>query len=120
LIDHELGNARVAHERLGDVDAEGSVREIAHLLDLELDLVELPRRGLDDPHRSRVRDRRGELRACDPSHRSLNDRDLDAQHATDAIVEFHVLPSCLFGVAGEKVEREGRACAVSRAADPAR
>ncbi len=34
LLDHELSDRRVAHERLGDVDAEGSVGEIAHPADL--------------------------------------------------------------------------------------
>ena len=52
LVDHELDDVRVAHERLGDVHAERLVGEVAHLADLVLDRVELARRRLDDPARA--------------------------------------------------------------------
>jgi hypothetical protein len=49
LLDDELGDAGIAHERLGDVHAEGPVGEVAHGPDLALDGVEFTRRRLDDP-----------------------------------------------------------------------
>ena len=53
LVDHEVDDGRVAHEGLGDVDAERLVGELAHLADLVADGVELARRGLDDAQRRR-------------------------------------------------------------------
>ena len=41
LVDDEVDDRRVAHERLGDVHAERLVGEIAHLADLVADVVEL-------------------------------------------------------------------------------
>ena len=75
LVDHELGDVRIAHERLGDVDAERPVGEVAHEADLVLHRVELARRRLDDPARPGPRHRRGQPAAGDPAHRRLHDRD---------------------------------------------
>ena len=84
LLDDEVDDAGVAHERLRDVDAERLVGEVAHLADLVADLVELARGRLDDAHRAGVRDRRGELGARDPAHRRLDDRVRDAEQLGDA------------------------------------
>ena len=56
LVDDEVDDARVAHERLGDVHAERLVGEVAHLADLVADLVELARRRLDDARARRRSD----------------------------------------------------------------
>ena len=85
LVDHELGDVRVADERLGDVDAERLVGEVAHQADLVLHRVELARRRLDDPARPGRRDRRRQLAAGDPAHRRLHDRDLHPEVARDAV-----------------------------------
>src|SRR5580692_2884785 len=87
LIDHELHDVRIADERLRDVHSERFVRELAHLADFIPDRIELTRRRLDDAHAARVRHRRCELSASNPSHRRLNDRVLDAQHLSDSVRE---------------------------------
>ena len=56
---------------------------VAHLRDLVADLVELPRRRLDDAEPARVRHRRRELGPGDVAHGRLHDRVLDAQHLGD-------------------------------------
>ena len=76
--------ARVAHERLGDVHAEGLVGQVAHLGDLGLDVVQLARRRLDDPEAPGLGHRRCQLRAGDPAHRGLDDGDVDAEEVGDA------------------------------------
>jgi hypothetical protein len=92
LVDDELRDARIAHERLRDVHAERLVGELAHLLDLFADRVEFARRRLDDAEPAGVRHGGGELRPRDPSHRRLNDRNLDTQHLRHAVLEQHVFP----------------------------
>ena len=99
LVDHEVDDVRVADERLGDVHAERLVGEVAHLADLVPDRVELARGRLDDPAAPPAfGDRRGQLRAGDPAHRRLDDRDVDAEIVGDAVVEggmrVHARQSC--------------------------
>src|SRR4029434_10559750 len=55
LGDHEAHDGRTPHERLRDVHSERFVRELAHLLDLFADGVQLAGRGLDDAEPARVR-----------------------------------------------------------------
>ena len=43
VVDDEIDDRRIADEELRDVDAPRLVGEVAHLLELELDLVELAR-----------------------------------------------------------------------------
>jgi hypothetical protein len=83
LVVHEVDDPAVANEELGDVDPKGLVGEITHARDLVSDLIELPGGCLDDPHAARVRDRRGEARSGDVTHRGLQDRVLDTQQVGD-------------------------------------
>src|SRR5215213_9478112 len=83
LVHHELDDALVAHEQLGDVHAERLVGEIAHLADLLADSREVARRRLDDAEAAGLRHRRGQLGPGDPSHRRLHDRVADAQEVAD-------------------------------------
>jgi len=89
LLGDEVDDRRIAYESLRNVDAERAIRELAHLSDLDPDRVELTRGGLDDAEGAGLRDRRGEGRSGDPAHRSLDDRNLDAESAGDAVVESH-------------------------------
>ena len=43
VVDDEIDDGGIAHEQLRDVDSPRLVGEVAHLLELELDLVELAR-----------------------------------------------------------------------------
>ena len=87
LVDHELGDRRITHECLGDFDAEGPIGELADLAVVVLHCVAFARRRLDDPARFRLRHRRCELRSCDPSHRCLDGRDVDAEVTTHPVVQ---------------------------------
>ena len=55
--------------------------------DLAAHGVEFPGRGLDDPQRPGIGDRRSERRSSDPAHGRLDDGRLDAEQARDAVVE---------------------------------
>ena len=79
LVGHEVHDRRIAHEQLGDVDAERLVGQVAHLHDLGTHLVEQTRRRLDHPESAGVGHGGCESGASDPSHRCLNDWIVDAE-----------------------------------------
>ena len=83
VLGHEVDDRGIADEQLGNVHAERLVGEITHLGDLDLHLVEAPRRCLDDAQATRVGHGRCELGPGDEPHRCLHDRVLDAQHLRD-------------------------------------
>ena len=87
LVHHELDDARVADERLGDVDAEGSVREITHLGDLDLHVVELTGTGFDDAHTPGIGYRRCQLGPGDPAHGGLHNWVVNPQQFGDACTD---------------------------------
>ncbi len=90
LTDDEIDDRRILDEGLGDVHAEGSIGQIAHVADLFADHIQLPRGGLYDPHGSRVGHCGCERRSCDPPHRGLDDRDVDTEELSDTVGE-HLL-----------------------------
>jgi hypothetical protein len=73
-IADETQHGVVLQEADRQVDAEGRIRQFAHLQDLGLAVFGLARRGLDDAEAARLADGGGELRAGNPAHRRLDDR----------------------------------------------
>ena len=85
LVGDEIDDAGVAHEGLGDIDAEGFCSELAHAGDFVAYGIELAGRGFDDAHAAGVGDGGGELRAGDPAHGRLDDGQLDIEELRDAV-----------------------------------
>ena len=73
LVNDELNDIGIPDKRLGDIDAKRFVGQIPHFFDLNLDRIQFTGRSLDDSHATRIADRGGKLRACNPAHGSLND-----------------------------------------------
>jgi hypothetical protein len=86
---HDVG---VAHEGLGDVDAEGLVGELTHQFNFALDVIEFTRGGLNDAEATGVGDGTGESAARDPTHGCLQDWFFDSQEFGNAIVDSHGCP----------------------------
>ena len=85
VLGDEVDDRRVAHEQLGDVDAERLVgeRRASSTISSRTSL-EPARRRLDDAEPARVRDRRRELGPGDVAHRRLHDRMLDSEQLCDS------------------------------------
>ena len=85
LIDDELHNGGIAHKRLGDVDAEGFIGEIAHLGNLDFHVIELAGAGFDDAKPASIGNCRRQLGPSNPTHRGLHDGVLGAEHGGNSV-----------------------------------
>ena len=89
LIDHKADDFRIANKRLCDIHAERLVRELAHFLYFFAHGIQLAGRGFDDTEGTRFGNGGRKLRACNPTHGSLNHWRGNAQHLGDSISELH-------------------------------